>query len=43
MGKTVPTIAVIMQQEKAALKNFRAALPKNYQRAFDELWIYVAH
>jgi hypothetical protein len=42
MGKTTPSIGVLVQQEKAALQRFRRALRKEDQRVFDELWTYVS-
>ena len=41
MGKTTPTYAVLMQQEKAALSRYRRALRKEDQQAFDALWVHV--
>jgi hypothetical protein len=41
MGKTTPTTAVLMQQEKAALSRYRRALRKEDQQAFDALWVHV--
>lgn len=43
MGKTTPTTAVLLQQERAALSCFRNSLTKPYQRAFDTLWVYTSH
>ena len=42
MGRTTPTTGVLLQQHKAALTPFRRALPKTYQREFDEMWTYVS-
>lgn len=41
MGKTIPTTAGLMQQEKAALSRFRRALRKEDQRVFDAMWVHV--
>ena len=42
MGRTTPTTGILIQQQKAALTPFRRALPKAYQREFDEMWVYVS-
>jgi hypothetical protein len=42
MGRTTPTTGDIMQKERSALNAFRRALPKAYQREFDEIWAYVS-
>ena len=42
MGRTTPTTGILIQQQKADLTPFRRALPKAYQREFDEMWAYVS-
>ncbi len=41
--ETTPTTAVIIQQEHKALKHYRRALTKPYQRAYDELWVFASY
>jgi hypothetical protein len=41
MGKTTPPMSGLMHKEKSELGRYRAALRKEYQRAFDELWTHV--
>ena len=38
MGRTLPTITQALQMEEEAWKNFRRALRKEDQDAFDALW-----
>jgi hypothetical protein len=38
MGRTTPTLSVILQKEQAELSRFRRALRKEDQLVFDELW-----
>ena len=42
MGRTTPTTSVLIQHHKADLSPFRRALPKAYQREYDEMWAYVS-
>ena len=42
MGRTLPSISQVVQSEKSALSNFRRALRKEDQRAFDELWTHIS-
>jgi len=42
MGRTTPTTGILIQYQRAALSSFRRALPKAYQREFDEMWAYVS-
>ena len=41
MGKTTPPMSGLMHKEKSELGNYRRALRKEDQRAFDELWVHV--
>ena len=43
MGKTTPTTAILLQQERVALSRYRRSLTKPYQRAFDTIWVYASH
>jgi hypothetical protein len=41
MGRTIPTIAGLLDKERTELGRFRRALRKEDQLAFDELWVHV--
>lgn len=41
MGRTLPTQVQLLQQEESAWKEFRRALRKEDQEAFDQLWSYA--
>ncbi len=38
MGRTLPTVVQLIQNEEEAWKHFRRALRKEDQEAFDHLW-----
>jgi hypothetical protein len=41
MGRTTPSISMQLNNERNALNNFRRALRKEDQLAFDEMWVHV--
>lgn len=41
MGRTLPTQVQLLQQEQSSWSQFRRALRKEDQEAFDELWSHA--
>ena len=41
MGRTTPSISMQLNNERNAINNFRLALGREDQLAFDEIWVHV--